>query len=451
MNTSKTTLPEPVPTTRLKGWGGMSVPGREVRGQDLDAITAGATLSRGLGRSYGDAALPPPGVYDVVGTTLADRYLSFDEKTGLLTAQAGVSLEALNRTFLRQGWFSPVSPGTWYVTLGGMVASDVHGKNHHVAGTFGRHVQSLRMRVANGDIVRCSRTEHPDLFFATLGGMGLTGHILDVTFTMQRIPSPWIWREAIRIPNFDALLDGLESSADWPQTVCWIDSLATGKNFGRGLLMRGRWAERSEAPPIHPSGGFRPTVPFDLPEFLLNDFTVKAFNQLYYMQHIWRYVRGTVTPRGWFAPLDAIQHWYRAYGPRGFTQHQAVIPREAGRERVRDFCEILARRGGTGFLVVIKDCGEEGEGLLSFPRPGMSVALDLPVRDDTQDLIDELNQFVLDVGGRIYLTKDGYTRPDHFRAMEGDRLDRFLDVRHKWDPNLSLRSAQSVRLFGDPA
>lgn len=435
----------------LRGWGGLGVPGVERVGEDLRALTDGAVLTRGLGRSYGDASLPPPGVTEVVSTRMANRIRSFDPDTGLLVAEAGFSLRELADVFLPRGWFTPVSPGTWFVTLGGAVASDIHGKNHHVAGTFGQHVDHVVLRVASGEIVRASRTEHPDLFLATLGGMGLTGHLLEVAVRLERVPSPWIWREQLQVPNFDALLDGLEKSTDWPQTVAWIDTLSTGRNFGRGVLMRGRWAEPYEAPARLPREGFRPVVPVDMPPWALTDATVKLFNFAYYRKQVVPSVAGAVSPQSWFTPLDAVQHWYRAYGKPGFTQHQAVIPRAAGRDAVRRFCELLVHHGGTGFLCVIKDCGAEGDGLLSFPEPGMSVALDLPNRPGTPALVDVLNRFVLDVGGRIYLTKDTFTRREHFEAMEAARLPRFREVRAQWDPDLRLRSALSVRLFGDPA
>ncbi len=449
--TSAPKPPPALPHHTLRGWGGMSAPGREVRSEVLEGITQGAALSRGLGRSYGDASLPPPGVTSVVGTTLANRYLSFDAATGVLRAQAGVSLHDLAATFFPKGWFVPVSPGTWFVTLGGMVASDVHGKNHHVAGTLGRHVRSLRMRVASGDIVDCSREHNRDLFLATTGGMGLTGHILEVELVLEKLSSPWVWRESIQVPNLDALLDGLEHSKSWPMTACWIDTLATGKNFGRGLLMRGRWADPAEAPKRQPKVGLQPDVPITAPEWALNDLSMKAFNTFWYSKQVWPTVTGIVTPQSWWVPLDMIGHWNRIYGHRGFTQHQAVIPASAGREKVRQYCELLARRGGTGFLCVIKDCGSEGDGLLSFPQPGTTIALDLPCTPGVQDMIDELNRFVLKVGGRIYLTKDGYTRREHFQEMEATRLRRFQAVRDVWDPNRRIRSSLSVRLLGDPA
>lgn len=443
--------PEPLaPGEVLKGWGGLSAPGRLRVGEDLERLTHHAPLSRGLGRSYGDAALPAPGDVEIVGTQRANRLLAFDEATGVLRAEAGVTMRDIARIFLPRNHFTPVSPGTWFVTLGGAVASDIHGKNHHVAGTIGQHVRALKMRLASGEIAEVTRQSHPDLFAATLGGMGLTGHILEVELQLEKLPTPWIWRESIQVPDLDALLEGLASSAHWPQTVCWIDTLQTGKHFGRGVLMRGRWATPAEAPPGLPGTGLEPTVPFDAPGFVLNDLTMKAFNFAYYWKQVMPRVVGPVTPHSWFTPLDAVHHWSRAYGKRGFTQHQAVIPHEAGREKVGEFLRILAKRGGTGFLCVVKDCGHEGEGLLSWPKPGTSIALDLPVRPGLQELVDELNRFVLDVGGRIYLTKDAFTRREHFEAMEADRLPRFREVREAYDPEKRFRSGMSVRLFGDP-
>ncbi len=343
-----------------------------------------------------------------------------------------------------------MTPGTQFVTLGGAVASDVHGKNHHGAGTFGRHVESLSMRVADGRVLRTDRVQHPDLFAATLGGQGLTGHVLEVTVDLERVPSPWIFQETERVPHIDRFLEALEQAGPrWPFTVGWIDCLSTGASLGRGHLVKGRWADPGEGP-SHPPGELREIgFPFRLPDLALNDWTVWAFNQLYYWRQPQRWKVGVVHPEPFFYPLDAIRNWNRMYGKRGFTQHQIVIPREAGRGAIVRYLELLSRLGGASFLCVIKDCGAEGEGLLSFPRPGMSVALDLPIRADTQSIVDQLNTFAIEVGGRVYLAKDTFTRPEHFRAMEGARLDRFQDVRRRWDPELRIRSAQSVRLLGD--
>jgi decaprenylphospho-beta-D-ribofuranose 2-oxidase len=441
--------PQDAPT--LAGWGNLAAPGVEVRSEDLCALTAGRVLSRGLGRAYGDSALPPPGELEVAGTVLADRILSFDPATGVMRAEAGLSLHAINGLMIRRGYFPPVTPGTQFVTLGGAVAADVHGKNHHVAGCFGEHVTRLRMRVADGRVLWCSREDHPDLFWATIGGMGLTGHILEVEFRMDPIPSSWIWAETLRVPDIGEYVRLLEESAGaWPMTMGWIDCVAKGRQLGRGILFRGRWATPDQAPAKIAEPFGRVTVPFLLPSWTLNPLTVRLFNEGVYRKPTHR-----LKPVHWesfFYPLDKVRHWNRAYGRKGFTQYQCVLPRSAGPEAARRFLEVLTSTpGGTSFLCVIKDCGRESEALLSFPKPGISIALDIPVRKDTQALVDRLNQATLAEGGRIYLAKDAFTRADHFRAMEGERFERFMQVRRRWDPELRLRSAQSVRVLGDPA
>jgi FAD/FMN-containing dehydrogenase len=442
-------MPASEPT--LAGWGGIAVPGREVRSEDLAAVARDAVLTRGLGRSYGDSALPPRGVGWVAGSARADRILGFDEATGLLRAEAGLSLRDLAWSFLPRLWFPPVVPGTQFVTLGGMVAADVHGKNHHVAGTIGRHLERLTILTAAGERVVCSRVEHADLFRATIGGMGLTGHILEVELRMTRIPSPWIVQEAYRVDDVERFLAALADSArDWPFTVGWIDCLARGRRLGRGVLIRGRWAEAAEAPARPPRPLRTLAVPFTLPGFALNDLTVGLFNRLY-RSAFPRAARPRIAhPEKFFWPLDAVRHWNRIYGARGFTQFQCVLPERERPGAVRRFLEAASARGGTSFLCVLKDCGEEGEGLLSFPRPGVSVALDLPLRADTRELVRALADVVLAEGGRIYLAKDAFVGADQVAAME-PRLAEFGSVRRRWDPALRLRSAQSERLLGDAA
>jgi FAD/FMN-containing dehydrogenase len=328
-----------------------------------------------------------------------------------------------------------------------MVAADVHGKNHHVDGAFGSHVTSLLVRVADGRIVECGPDQEPDLFWATVGGMGLTGHILEVEFPLRRIPTPWVSGGSMRVANLDAFMEGLRYTAsNWPFSVGWIDCLKGGRALGRGVLMWGRWATPDEAPPGLPPEKWRPQVPFVLPGFVVNSWTVRIFNSLYY--HLPRRGRTVVSPEGFFHPLDAVRDWNRLYGPRGFTQYQCVLPDSAGPAAVRHLLEVLTRHGAASMLGVIKDCGDEGKGLLSFPRRGTSVACDIPIRDRTPAVIDALNEKVIAEGGRIYLAKDTFSRPEHFQAME-PRLAHFQEVRRKWDPEGRIRSAQSVRLFGD--
>lgn len=432
----------------LSGWGRTFVPGREVLSEDLPHLTEQVTLSRGLGRSYGDASLPPADALEVAGTRLADRILAFDETTGMLRAESGLSLAELIRLFLPRGFFTPVTPGTKFVTLGGMVAADVHGKNHHVAGTIGKHVRSLKLRVADGRILECSREVHRELFLATLGGMGLTGHILEVELELTRVPSPWIYQESFRIRDLETFYRTLkDESKRWPFTVGWIDTVAQGKKTGRGILFCGRWAEPHEAKKHAPKPKPRIAMPFALPDGLLNRTTIGLFNELVYRSHLQTHKAAIVDADTFFYPLDRVLNWNLCYGRRGVAQHQCVLPEEAGVAGIRKILELLPACGASSFLTVIKDCGAEGEGILSFPRTGLSLALDLPIRDNMQEIIDKLNECVLAYGGRIYLAKDGFTRPHHFRAME-PRLDTFLAIKRKWDKEGKIRSAQSVRLFG---
>lgn len=449
IETTKAKAREPVPT--LSGWGRIPAPGREVVTEYLETATRGAVLSRGLGRSYGDSSLPARPEDKVVNSRLANRILSFDPVAGVLRAEAGLSLADMNRLYMDRGWFTPVTPGTKFVTLGGMVSSDVHGKNHHQDGCFGAHVRALRIRLADDDIVECSPTRDSDLFYAAIGGMGLVGHILEVEVGLHRIASPWIYMESERVRDIGEFLAALGRSASrWPMTMGWIDCLTQGSSLGRGIMMAGRWATPDETVglPPHPGRPLAASVPFELPNITLNDFTAKAFNTLYYWAHHARHNERFVGPDPFFYPLDAVLDWNRVYGPRGFTQYQCVLPRAAGPEAVREFMQLLTRLGGASPLCVIKDCGPEGKGLLSFPLEGTSIAIDMAVSADTQRIVDRLNEFVIATGGRIYLTKDRFTRAEHFRAME-PRLPAFQAVREKWDPRGRLRSAQSVRLFGD--
>jgi decaprenylphospho-beta-D-ribofuranose 2-oxidase len=435
----------------LSGWGRVPRPGSERVSEDLEAITAGAALSRGLGRSYGDSSLPARADARVAGTRLADRILSWDPATGRLRAEAGLALAELNRFSMPQGWFTPVTPGTKFVTLGGMVASDVHGKNHHRDGCFGGHVTALRVRVASDDVLECGPDREPDLFWATVGGMGLLGHILEVEVQLQPIASSWIQSEVTRVGDIDEYMAALaEGAARWPMTVGWIDCLNRGKRLGRGVLTAGRWAAVGEAPPQAPPTPRSVRVPFDLPGWAINDLSVSAFNTAYYWKNVRRRREGIMSPEAFFYPLDGVLDWNRFYGKRGFTQYQCVLPRAAGAPAVRAFMELLTRLGGASPICVIKDCGPEGRGLLSFPLEGTSIAVDMGITARTQHIVNELNAMVIDAGGRIYLTKDQFTRADDFRRME-PRLDRFLAVRSTWDPALRIRSAQSVRVLGDPA
>jgi FAD/FMN-containing dehydrogenase len=333
------------------------------------------------------------------------------------------------------------------------VATDVHGKNHHRDGSFGGFVEALRLRVADGAPVVCGPVVEPELFRATVGGMGLTGLITDVTFRLRPVESPWMIVESRAVPDLDAMIEGLRESAhDWPYTVGWIDGLARGRHLGRGILLRGRHARAFEAAARRPPRPRAVRVPFDAPAWLLNPALMRLFNALYYLRH--RAGAGAphvVFHEAFFYPLDAIHDWNRLYGPRGFLQYQCVVPRAAGVPAVARLLERLAAAGAASFLAVIKDCGPVSAAYLSFPMEGTTLALDLPNRGPaTEALVHALNADLIRAGGRVYLAKDAVTRAEDFaRMMPG--LEHWKAVRERWDPGRRFRSALSVRLFGDPA
>jgi FAD/FMN-containing dehydrogenase len=409
-------------------------------------------LARGLGRAYGDAAVPARPGGRVVETVRADRVLAFDPGTGTLTCEAGLSLAEILRVFLPRGWFPPVTPGTKFVTVGGCVACDVHGKNHHRDGSFGNFVGRLVVQVADGRLVECGPGRERALFLATVGGMGLTGLITEVTLRLRPVESAWMRVETEPVSGLDAMLDGLRDAAkDWPYTVGWIDCLAGGPGLGRGLLMRGRHAARDEAPATPPREPRRLAIPLDAPEWLLSPALMRTFNSAYYRSHTSRRRQGVeVMPyQSFFYPLDAVTGWNRLYGSRGFLQYQCVVPRGAGAPAIAALLQRLAAAGSASFLAVIKDCGPESDAYLSFPLEGTTLALDLPYRGPvTETLVHELDAIVIAAGGRVYLAKDAVTRGDDFARMM-PRLAEWCRVREVWDPNHRFRSAQSVRVLGD--
>ncbi len=442
--------------TRLEpvsGWGRHPIrPGRVGRPEPLGLPDGDVpVLLRGLGRAYGDAAVPaaPGGL--VIETTRADRILAFDAGTGRLTCESGLSLADLLRVFVPRGWFPPVTPGTKFVTVGACVACDVHGKNHHRDGSFGMFVDRLKLIAADGREIVCGPSQERELFLATVGGMGLTGLIVEVTLRLRRIQTPWIVLETVGVSGLQAMLDGLRGSAfDWPYTVGWIDCLARGAALGRGILMRGRHASLEEAGGRAMPQPRRLRVPLDAPEWLLTPWLMRGFNRAYYWKHGSRLQRRVVSCDAFFYPLDALGDWNRLYGRRGFLQFQCVLPRAAGAAPVAAVLGRLVASGAASFLAVIKDCGPASEAYLSFPMEGITLALDLPYRGQrTEALVHELNAIVIAAGGRVYLAKDAITRADDFARMM-PRLAEWMAIRDKWDPGRRFRSAQSVRLFGDP-
>lgn len=410
---------------------------------------ASSLIARGNGRSYGDASLNSAAT---LSTLRLDRLLAFDPAEGLLTAEAGLLLSDLLAVFVPRGWFPPVTPGTRFVTLGGMLAADVHGKNHHVDGCFGDHVREFDLLCGDGVVRRCSRTQNVDLFRATIGGMGLTGTILTVTLSLRRIETPWILQQTVRCRDLDETLAAFEAARSAAYSVAWIDCLAKGGAHGRGLLYHGEHAASSAVPtsartprPIAKPPRLR--VPVDIPQWVLNGRTVQAFNALYYRQG--RPGSTLIDYQHFFYPLDAIGDWNRFYGRRGFVQYQCVVPTVGGREALLQLLDLISAGGSGSFLAVLKQFGSgcmPGQGgLLSFPMAGYTLAVDFPVTPAAFSLMLEMDKVVADCGGRLYLAKDARMTPEMVRVSYPD-LDRFRAICSAVDPDRRYRSLLSERL-----
>jgi FAD/FMN-containing dehydrogenase len=400
------------------------------RHQGLPA-TSEPILPYGNGRSYGDSCLNDGGA--LLHTRNLDRFIKLDAATGVLDCEAGVLFSEILDLVVPQGWFLPVTPGTKFVTVGGAIANDVHGKNHHRAGAFGRHVLELELLRSDGTRRVCSSTNYPEWFSATIGGLGLTGLITRASIQLRRIASPWMSTEVHRFDDLAGFFQLSESSdRDYEYTVAWIDCAAKGSALGRGLFTRANHA------PAHPD--CRPPaparhlgVPFVPPISLINPFTLRAFNALYYHRQRRRIVHATTHYEPHFYPLDGIRDWNRVYGPRGFMQYQCVVPPTGAEDCIARLARIIGSAGGGSFLAVLKQFGAlPSPGMLSFPRPGATLALDFPNSGKrTLRLLDELDDVVAAAGGAVYPAKDarmsGHRFRQYFPAWESFR--QYVDPR----------------------
>ena len=367
-------------------------------------------LAYGQGRSYGDVCLNENGI--LLDTQHLDHFIQFDKENGIIRCEAGVTFENILQLVVPHGWFLPVTPGTKFVSLGGAIANDVHGKNHHKAGTFGRYVKSFELLRSDGERLLCSPNENTDLFNATIGGLGLTGLISWVEFSLKKIPGSAIQQETYRFNNlqeFYQLSD--DSNQDWDYTVAWIDCLASGEQLGRGLFMRGNHCASKKKHKYHSS---RLALPFNAPGFVLNKYTVNAFNNLYFKRPIKQ--KTTVDYDPFFYPLDKIAFWNRMYGKRGFLQYQCVIPPQHREKAMQEMLTTIAQSGQASFLSVLKQFGDiPSPGLLSFPRSGITLALDFPNRGQaTFDLLNQLDLITLQYKGAVYPAKDARMSPAAF-------------------------------------
>lgn len=385
-------------------------------------------LPYGNGRSYGDSCLNLGGA--LLATRQLDHLIQFDPASGVLVCESGVLFDAILQLVVPQGWFLPVTPGTRFVTMGGAIANDVHGKNHHRNGTIGCHVREFELLRSSGERLRCSPGENAGLFAATIGGLGLTGMITWASVQLQRIASPWVHNETIRFGSLDEFFVlCAESDRDYAYTVAWIDCASRGGKLGRGLFMRGNHAPAASAPSAYQSKVRRfPLVP---PVSLVNSLSLKAFNQLYYHRQRLPRQHSVEHYQKFFYPLDGLLDWNKMYGPRGFYQYQCVIPLPAGQEATAALLRAISASGQGSFLAVLKLCGEQASpGLLSFPRSGVSLALDFPnCGARLHQLFGELDAIVSAAGGRLYPAKDGRMPGAMFRAgyPEWERFSTSID------------------------
>lgn len=402
------------------------------------SISMGPLIPRGFGRSYGDSSMGPV----VLETSRLNHFILFNPETGLISCQAGVSIHEILDLIVPRGWFIPVTPGTGYVTVGGAIASDIHGKNHHIGGSFSQHIVSFDLLLGNSEIVSVTPAEKPDLFKATCGGMGLTGIILAATFQLIPIKSSFISQRTVRANNLEEVCEFFEANAHSTYSVAWIDCLAKGKQMGRSLLMLG---EHSVNGGLDLGSQQKKSLPIDMPNWVLNPYSIKAFNFLYF--HKSRFSDQKIDLPYWpyFYPLDAINNWNRLYGKNGFIQYQFVVPKEVGVKGLRRILDVISESNKSSFLAVLKVFGKGNENYLSFPIEGYSLALDFKMESGVVELVKRLDSIVLEMGGRVYLTKDALMSEQMFKSTY-PQWQIFEEVRAKYGAIGRFASNQSKRL-----
>lgn len=439
----------------LSGWGNFPKLSTELLTPHKPGIVAGliaerqGLVARGRGRAYGDGAV---GTQFTVSSLGLNRMRAFDTATGLLTVEAGVTIGDILSVFIPRGFQLRAIPGTKFVTVGGAIAANIHGKNHHRDGGFDNVLESFRLALPGGETVHCSRTEHFELFKATLGGMGLTGIILDATIRLFPVETGWLRQETRIANNLGEAISQLENNASATYSVAWIDCLARGTSLGRSVIYLADHATHHDKDVLNadvasfpPARSERASVPDLLPGWLLNRATVGAFNEAYFRLGAAR--EGKPSLMHWdqyFFPLDAIANWNRIYGRKGFVQHQCVIPLDRARAVLSDILDRVSRRGSVSFLAVLKQLGES-DGVISFPLRGYTLAMDFPVTDTLFAFLDEIDELVVAAGGRLYLAKDARQSRSTFEAGYSE-LQRFRDIRAQTGANKRLNSHLSTRL-----
>lgn len=405
-----------------------------------------SVIARGNGRCYGDASL----AQHSVSTLKYDKVLAFDATNGIFECQSGITLDQILEIIVPRGWFLPVTPGTKFITIGGAVASDVHGKNHHVDGSFSSHIIDMDVITGDRETITCSAGQESDLFWATCGGMGLTGIITRVRFSLKKVETAYIRQKQIKARNLEDLIRLFEAYKDYTYSMAWIDCLQKGSSFGRGILIVGEHARPEELSgqqrktPLQLAPKRKLSVPFNLPSFALNNLTVKAFNWLYYQKNTRREINNVIPYEPFFYPLDAILHWNRGYGKAGFVQYQFVLPLEK-KDGLVAILQRISDKGWGSFLAVLKVFGIQ-ESLISFPMEGYTLALDFPVRKGLFAFLDELDELVLQYGGRLYLSKDARMKQEVF-WQSYPNAQKFAGILKTYNGTKLFRSVQSDRLL----
>ena len=425
---------------KITNWGNFPVVEKEIKSEDSLQKIKDFVLShkevraRCYGRCYGDASLGE----NIFSTKRLNKFIGFDKIEGVLECEAGVLLSDILEISVPQGYFLNVTPGTKFVSVGGAIASDVHGKNHHSEGCFSEYVLEFKLMKENAEVITCSREENTEDFWATVGGMGLTGIILSAKIKLKNIETAYIRQESIKADNLDEIFQLFEESEGWLYNVAWIDCLQKGENIDRSILMRGYHALREELPPkLHKNPlknprKIMPTIPFYFPSWVLNSFTIKIFNWLYYNKQTKKSVEGFVHYEPFFYPLDVINEWNKIYGKKGFIQYQMVIPKEKGKEGMRKILETIADSGNGSFLAVLKLFGKNNpKAYNSFPMEGYTLALDFKVNDKLKYLVEELDKIVEEFGGRIYLTKDSMSNPKLTNYLRNVDSPKFVSLQRK--------------------
>tara|TARA_B100000795_G_scaffold150551_1_gene112750 strand:+ start:27883 stop:29226 length:1344 start_codon:yes stop_codon:yes gene_type:complete len=409
-------------------------------------LTVSPLIARGLGRSYGDSSLQPKGTID---TRKLNKILLFDQKKGIIQVQSGISVASLIEYILPKGWFMPVSAGTKYVSIGGMVASDVHGKNHHLDGSFGNFIKEIKIINKLKEIVTCSVDVKPELFWNTIGGMGLTGIIVEVSFSLLAIQTSFIKNEVIATRNLKETMMEFQSIKLSKYSVAWLDCTASGTSIGRSIIFKGEHALRNKLPnnlsrdPIKVKVKKNINIPFTFPEWILNKFTIKIFNFLYYFINKNKNSK-FIDYDTFFYPLDSISNWNLIYGKKGFIQYQFVLPEDKSYEGIKQLIGIFQKYNIYPFLSVLKLMGDSSKGTLSFPMKGYSLALDFPISKNLFKMLNEFDNLVIKYSGKVYLTKDSRINKKDYKEMYKNQLRNF-DIL-KDNKSVKFSSLQSERL-----